>query len=401
MPRPVARDPENINPVTGGKLVSAEPFRAPTEVAGDARLLVHEMVGVSGGLVRASTLLFVPPDPPPAGGWPLVAWVHGTTTGGDRLRAPSLSPTLDGGLTADGYVTRWVRVVASLVGAGYAVAAPDLEGKGAVASVPIPYYDASSLARSQLAGLRAARQADERLSERWASVGHSDGGHGALVAEAHAGEAPELDFVGSVAFAPFTSVTAIVDHHGEQAARHPKDALAHVVQQNFNVGLMTAGLQALDPAFDVDLIMGADLARLMPSFRTEGSVGIVSGITEAVRSRTPRAFSGFHPHWHTVPAVRDFLARNDPAAIPAFSLHRPSIILQGGRDVSVPARLTEALVGRLAAAGDPVRYRAYPEADHFSLLPEALPAALDFLAEQFGLRPRPAAPALTALAPTA
>lgn len=136
-----------------------------------ARLLIHYMSGVAGGLTRASTLLFLPPQPPPAGGWPVVAWAHGTTTADQKRCAPSLSPTLDGGLTADGSVTHYVWVIQSLVAAGYAVVAPDLEGLGAVASVPLPYYSAASLARSLPAGVRAARHAEVHLSPRWAAVG--------------------------------------------------------------------------------------------------------------------------------------------------------------------------------------------------------------------------------------
>lgn len=87
--------------------------------------------------MRASALLFIPQGAAPANGWPLVAWVHGTTTVGSEPTAascaPSLSPTLDGCLTADGLPTGWREFIAGLVGAGFAVVAPDLEGLGAVA----------------------------------------------------------------------------------------------------------------------------------------------------------------------------------------------------------------------------------------------------------------------------
>lgn len=76
--------------------------------------------------------------------------------------------------------------------------APDLEGLGPDAATPYPYYSLSSLARSLIAGVMAARAAEPRLSDRWAAVGHSDGGHGALGVEALAGEAAGLTFVGTV-----------------------------------------------------------------------------------------------------------------------------------------------------------------------------------------------------------
>ncbi|WP_125917144.1 hypothetical protein [Hymenobacter coccineus] len=122
-----------------GDLLVAGPYGAPAAIEAEARLLVHYMPSVAGEMTLASTLLFVPHQSPPAGGWPVVGWVHGTTTAGQKRCAPSLSATLDGGLTPDGFVTRYVWVIQMLVAAGYAVVAPDLEGLGAVATVSQPY----------------------------------------------------------------------------------------------------------------------------------------------------------------------------------------------------------------------------------------------------------------------
>ena len=122
-----------------GDVVSSAPFLAPAAINADARLVVYRMPGISGGLVEASTLVFVPRGAAPAGGWPIVAWLHGTSTVGQPTCAPSLSPTyLDGGLTADGAPlgvgpSGYADLIGQLVAAGYAVVAPDLEGLGSVA----------------------------------------------------------------------------------------------------------------------------------------------------------------------------------------------------------------------------------------------------------------------------
>lgn len=69
-----------------------------------ATLLTHTMQAVAGGETNATSLLFVPSGTPPAGGWPLVAWAHGTTSVAKASCAPSQTPQyLDGGLTAEGF----------------------------------------------------------------------------------------------------------------------------------------------------------------------------------------------------------------------------------------------------------------------------------------------------------
>ncbi len=170
-------------------LVSTQPHAISADIHGSARLLTHTMPAIGGGTTRATTLLFVPSGNPPAGGWPIIGWIHGTTSTGKKDCAPSLSPQLDGGLTRDGFKSGYAAEIASLVNAGYAVVAPDLEGLGPVASKQYPYYSDASMARSVIAGVLAARQAEHALSNRWVVFGHSDGAHGALGVERHAGDA--------------------------------------------------------------------------------------------------------------------------------------------------------------------------------------------------------------------
>lgn len=365
------------------QLRSHAPFPAPPSIDAAASLLVHTMRAAGGGTATATSLLFVPRDDPPPGGWPVIAWVHGTSTGGQPLRAPSLSPTLDGDLTADGAVTGYVEVIRSLVAAGFAVVSPDLEGLGPHADVPHPYFDSSSLGRSLVAGVQAAHLADDRLAPTWAAVGHSEGGHGALVAESFAREAPELSFVTAVAFAPFTSVTGIVGFHGDRALREPEQAIDHVVQQHFNVALIAAGLRAQDPGFDLSSVMGRDLERLMSSVISKGSVAIVTDIKQAVTERTIALFDGTKPGWELVPAVRSYLSTNDLAVMDRFMPLHPTLILQGQHDVSVPESLTSAFIANLGAAAVNIEYRLFASSDHFTIVPDAMSTALAFLSEQF------------------
>ena len=366
-----------------GKLISVEPLRSAVVAGASVHLLTHFMPSVTGGMTPATTVLAVPHGAVPHGGWPVVAWAHGTSTGGQKLRAPSLSPTLDGGLTADGSVTGYVWVFESLIAAGYAIAAPDLEGLGAAAENPHPYFSTSSLARSLISSVLAARYADRNLSNRWVSIGHSEGGHGALAVNAYATEALGIEFLGSVAFAPFTSVNSIVKWHGERMINDPVEALASAVQQNFNVALVAAGIRAQNPVFDFHTVMGDDLTGLMPSTVEKGSVDIVADISNAIERRGVSFFTGFKADWHLADEACAFLAANDLAIIPGFTMNEPTLVLQGGRDVSVPDSVTKEFVDRVAAESAPVVFSRYATADHFTIVQQGLSEALAFLSSMF------------------
>lgn len=366
------------------KLISSTPHSAPPELHADTTLLVHTMPSISGKETQASTLLFVPRGTVPAGGWPIVAWAHGTTTPGQKSCAPSLSPDLDGGLTRDGFKSDYAFQIGRLVQAGYAVVAPDFEGLGALASVPYPYYSAASLARSLIAGVRAARSAQPTLSNRYVAFGHSDGGHAVLGVEKYAEEAPELTLVGTVASVPYTSIAATASTFGKQARRARDNNAAHTAKmmEQFQVALMAVGLMVESPDFDPHAIMGDDLARVLPDFQSQCSVKALAVIDGAVKAKG-KSFAGSKPGWATNPRMREFLEANDPAVTPGFTLRRPTLIVQGTSDTFVLEPLTTRFVRKIQAAGAPVTYKRYPGADHFSVIRQSDADVLAFLQKSF------------------
>ncbi len=365
-------------------LISSAAHAEPAFFRADARLLVHTMPGIAGAPTQATSLLFVPRGKPPEGGWPIVAWAHGTTTPGQKTCAPSLSPDLDGGLTRDGFKSDYAFQLGELVNAGYAVVAPDLEGLGPVAPGPHPYYGEASFARSLIAAVRAAREAEPTLSRRYAVVGHSEGGHGALDVDAHAAEAPELDLVGIVALAPYTSIvaTAALSAQRARSAGDPAQAQGFRVTEQFQVMLMSAGLMAQSPGFDPGTVMGADLTRVLPQFRASCSVPSIAVIQGAMTTGGA-SFAGMRPGWAETPLMRAFLLANDPAVTPGYTLHHPTLILQGTADPLVPEPLNTRFAERLRAHGAPVTYKVYPGADHFTVIRRADGDVLAFLAARF------------------
>ncbi len=360
-------------------LVSSQPYSAPAAIEGTASLLVHTMPSLHGEQTQASALLFVPPGTPPAGGWPVVVWIHGTTSVGHRLAAPSLSPDLDGGLTDDGFPSGYAELIATLVAAGYAVVAPDLEGLGEAASVPYPYYNAASTARSVTAGLQAAHQTHTPLSTHWAVVGHSDGGRGALSVEPYVSHVPGLGLRGVVAYAPFTSMRESVTALGTLARHDPANAANYVAVQNNLVLMMALALRAQRPDADLEPLLGRDLEAMIPAYQSQGIFKSVIGMMQHVGTVKPENFAGFHPEWHNDPDMQTFLTANDPAEMPDLVLNIPTLIVQGAMDEFVLEPLTTALATRLKDAGSAVTYQVYPEATHGSIVQAATPDVLKFL----------------------
>lgn len=367
------------------ELNSSTTLTVPTVPDAQARLLTHTMPALAGGRAPATTLLFVPRGTAPAGGWPVLVWMHGTTTVLQKTCAPSLTlDTLDGGLTAEGFTSGYAALINSYVRAGYAVVAPDLEGIGAAATTPYPYYNAASSARSLIAGLKAARLADANLSRRWAAVGHSDGGRGVLAVQQQLADAADLDFRGTVAYAPFTSIAASVDRLGQLAASEPANAGLYTGIQNFFVAMMTTALgTASGQAVDTTPLMGADLVAQLPAVRSQCVFSAFGAIAGAVAAKPGGAFAGFKPGWSQVPAMQAFLAANDPGVTSGFTLTHSTLIVQGTADVFVQEPLAAAFAAALVARGAPVLYRRYAGADHGSIVDVAGTDVLAHLAARF------------------
>ncbi len=128
--------------------------------------------------------------PPPAGGYRVVSWAHGTTGIADEC-APSLG----------GPLTVWA--ANDLLDRGYVVTATDYEGLGTPGRHP--YIVGESEARGVIDSVRAARAllGSDVVSADYAVWGHSQGGHATMFV-LHIADtwAPELHLEGVVAGAP-------------------------------------------------------------------------------------------------------------------------------------------------------------------------------------------------------
>jgi pimeloyl-ACP methyl ester carboxylesterase len=148
------------------------------------RVMYHSQDAQERDRAVTGTITY-PTGPAPDGGWPVISTAHGTTGVAGQC-ALSRGDDEAPGWGVDGV---W--------------AMTDYVGQGPVGELH-PYLSKPSEGNAVIDIVRAARQIPEAgAGERWVSIGHSQGGHGALSAHELAAErAPELELVGTVALAP-------------------------------------------------------------------------------------------------------------------------------------------------------------------------------------------------------
>jgi pimeloyl-ACP methyl ester carboxylesterase len=181
--------PDPLPPDEPGVLIYLEPL--PEVFSGRVyRVLYHSRSVVDDQDVAVSGTIWVPPVPPPEGGYPIVSFGHGNDGSADICA--NSRPDDPAQIW---YASEMSRFLAE----GYVVAYTDYEGLG----TPGPFMFAvnESSARSILDAARAARDLlDRAASDRVIVYGHSLGALAALATGERARRyAPELDVRGVVA----------------------------------------------------------------------------------------------------------------------------------------------------------------------------------------------------------
>src|ERR1700686_1157292 len=166
--------PVNLAATKPGDLLRKEAFAGYSLPTGATavRILYHSL-DATGGDVATSGVVLIPAGTPPAKGWPVIAWAHGTS-GVARLCAPSAMKDVYYG--AEGLMP--------MVAAGFAVVATDYHGLGTDGG-PHQYVNKVAQAHDVVYSIPAARAAVRSLGSKWVADGHSQGGLAAWgVAEA-------------------------------------------------------------------------------------------------------------------------------------------------------------------------------------------------------------------------
>ncbi|KAA0020226.1 lipase [Antrihabitans cavernicola] len=328
---------------------------------GSAKRVTYWSVGSDGRPALSSGAFYLPEGTPPAGGWPVIGWAHGTSGLADDCAPSRVGPALAG--RDRPYLGNWLA-------RGYAITASDYVGLGTPGVHP--YLDSKVEAHSVVDMVKAARAVTPTLSNRWVAIGQSQGGGAAVATAAHASEygGPALDFRGAVG----TGVPAYIeDTLLPLGPGVPPVALpAGITSYVFDI---LAGFRAAHPELNVNSYLTplgrkyVDLAETLCTNETEDVVrGVVLG--DAVNKPL-----------RDVPNFQATLT--DYMALPETGYNRPLFIGQGLTDTDVPAPLATAFAARLAANGQPVTFKTYPT-DHSGTFVQSQADAIPFVERLFG-----------------
>jgi pimeloyl-ACP methyl ester carboxylesterase len=347
-------------PADPGKLLRREKLgkTQSLEQAGtNVRLLYSSTDGLTGsGTVPVSGVLFLPKGTPPKGGWPLMAWTHGTVGIADIC-----APSWNGRQAQDEeYLNRFLA-------RGYAVVASDYQGLGTKGTHP--YLHTRAAAYSNLDIIRAVQGAGFPVSDRIVLFGQSQGAGAAIATADYAPDyAPELKLVGVVATgAPYFTPAAL---DALDRIRKPDD-----VDPMLGYTFLAMTLeQQLDPAFTMRDYLTDKAWPIARRVDDTCYAEIRQMVTEASLSRS----SSF---------ARDPAAGLRPAfaamGYPHLKLSAPLFFGTGGQDKDTPPRMQAALVMALCRAGTRVQSRLYPELDHRGVVLPSLADSMPFVEAAF------------------
>lgn len=344
----LARIPLTATPPLGTPL-AVSPLPAQLRFAGSGAAWRVWYVSTSwrGGRTVVSGTVSVPAGRPPVGGWRLAGV------------GPGFNGTPDACAASRAGTPPFARPFAeALLAAGYAVAMTDYEGIGTPGEGSGAYGPAEAAALIDV--VRAARRLAP-VSRAWVGVGYSLGGHAALWAGSVAQSyAPELRHLGTVALAPVTQWARQFASAGPEAPINPV------------VPYLARTLSVTDRsqfrAEDWFTPRGLELVELAGRLCVADLAAAASGVTNADAFFDPAA------------AASTFARLLADDEVPVARYLRPVRLLHGTAD-TLPAAFTELTAGQLAAAGTDVEYVPIVGADHFSVLTEATPLVLRWLAE--------------------
>lgn len=295
-----------------------------------ATFVYNSISGVTGESTEVTGALFEPSGPAPADGRPVVAYAHGSVG-----ISPGCAPTETSELSGD------AEAVSYLLGLGYAVAYTDYQGLGSgVEAPPHPYLEPKTAAFNVIDSVRAARNLDPSLSERWVAVGSSQGGHAAWAAnEFDSAYGDGLDLLGAAVLAPALDVSPVVALAQSSSLSSGQRSL---------YPLIVEGAAAVDPSIEPsDHLHG---------FLGENSADLVSCGPEGIAARTHAAdnFALGDTTASSDEAEKQLTARLQEYSLPRAASSAPILAMYGSNDDIVLPIWTENALDRACEYGDTV-----------------------------------------------
>lgn len=312
------------------------------------RILYHSR-SADGEDVAASGVVLVPDEPPPAGGWPVIAWAHGFT-GTARRCAPSLMRNLYEGP----FLSMYVKL-------GYAVVATDYVGLGT--NFRNASVDMQSNAADVIYSIAASRAAVPQLGRKWVAMGESEGGLAALGVAELERDIRDPDYLGSIA------VSGIAD------AKELYEQIAKGSSPGQFVFLVY-GIQTLYPRFQVNQVLTEKALALY--HQIENACAVTSTDSEVPANQMLK------PDWEDNGFVQQFFARNTIGQKPT---HGPLLIISSNADPVVRTGMTARAVARMCKQRGALQFHKYQSAEFARALGDSVRDQLTWIQERFAGRP--------------
>ena len=332
-------------PGTPGTLLRQEPLPehlALTNAAKGLRVLYTSTDGIDGRTaIAVSGAIYFPQGPAPAGGWPVIAWAHGTTGTAD-VCAPSWMPRANRDTE---YLNAWLAQ-------GYAVVASDYQGLGTPGGHP--WMAVRPEGWSVLDSVRSALGAFPELANSVVIVGQSQGAHAALSAAGLAtAYAPTLRIRGTV-------VTGVAGGPQYSASRRTSTFLFLILQK----------FQAMDPAFQPsDYLTEAGERAYAASATTCVRPGPTVPLEDVLKVWPDRA---------KVAAVEDW---------PTLRFSDPVFVGIGLADTAAVPDIQYGTAAAACRAGSIVETHYYPGQDHGGAVNASLVDSVPFVRQLFAGQP--------------
>lgn len=343
-----------------GRLITASPITSEAPRSNGWRI-TYESRDSEGRTIQVAGLVITPQGMSPDGGWPVVAWAHGSW-GVEAKCNIALSPAL------------WVQspFFKTLIARGYAVVATDYAGYGMGGTHPYLVGDASAYA--VIDAVRAAtRVRSANIGRRYAVWGESQGGHAALWTGQMASRyAPALTLVGIAAAAPPTDLAANLGGKTDPTVRAFLTAYVGASWEQY----YGADLRTFTGPVGADLIRRLSRNCVdLKGFKFKTQIGIL---------RLRSALKGVD-----LPSIdpwRELIARNSVSRAPA---NAPLLVAQGGKDLIVAPEVTRAFVKDLCRQGQKLRFLWMPAMEHPQSARDTASQTIDWIADRFAGRPEP------------
>lgn len=346
-----------------GSLIESVPLAPELSLsrAGTAYRILYSTTDQHDAPAVSTAAVFIPQTPAPPGGYPVIAWAHGTVGLGDDC-TPSALPRTP---RDDEYLSHWLDQ-------GYAIVASDYAGLGTPGLMS--YLNSVTTAHGIIDSVIAAHKMGLPLSPKWAIVGQSQGGGAAVASARWATEFSRgsgLDYRGVVATGTPANIQKFVEQAGPELHLPELGPVA-----NAYTAYIIAALREARPDLDVNSVLSP--AGLDAAARAE--TVCVHPLTDELAHLSPAAM--FDAPLNSIPGMSQALY--EFMGTPTDGYDRPIFLGVGLLDRDVPPASTLAFYDQLVANNQNVELRVYPEEDHSGTVLASLVDSTPFLRNAFG-----------------